>query len=74
MRWQYGIEYVTVAKKELHKGFQWLPVEEITQVLNAWGEKEWELVTTIPSSTWHTADIGEEALLTIQMIFRKPNP
>jgi len=74
MHWQYGVSYIEVIEKERFKNLKFiLTSEKLRNILDAWGEKGWELVSIFPLSTWHRGDIGEEIASTLTAVFKRPS-
>ncbi len=72
MAWKYRVLTFDVAQAQMFK-LDWLPLEELARALDSLGEDDWELVSVIPASTWHTGQVGAEGTLRVMAVFKKPD-
>ncbi len=70
MAWKYRVMTFDVAQARMFE-LNWLPVEDLRKALDELGEQNWELVSVVPATTWHTGQVGAESMVRVMAVFKK---
>jgi hypothetical protein len=71
IRWEYNIASIMMAAKERFKDYDWTSYEDVARQLNEWGDKGWELVNVVPSSTWIDGRVGAGEVIQVYAFFKR---
>jgi len=72
LTWEYKIVPYEIGEKNRLQGFKWKPLQGIEDALSKAGGDGWEVVSVLPSGTWHTGEIGSELLADCLVFLKRP--